>query len=234
MPRATAPRPTCTRASQCRSIVRRRALAGGRSKPQWGPAPAGCRATAARSSCSASGSATSSSASSRPSGYEGDPMRLLFEKGCTPTHAFSAFYRWLQRRLQCARGAALRHPRQPRVHARQADRPVPPNCWPDRLIGDLPNIYLYAANNPSAKARSPSAAPRRTLVSYLTPPLADSGRVPGPGRPRRLRSTAGAAWNRRPRRERAELAAIRRGGRAGTQPPPSPAWGAADQASTSA
>ncbi len=21
--------------------------------------------------------------------------------------------------------------------------------WPDRLIGDLPNVYLYAANNPS-------------------------------------------------------------------------------------
>jgi magnesium chelatase subunit H len=34
-------------------------------------------------------------------------------------------------------------------------------CWPDRLIGDLPNIYLYASNNPSegtiAKRRS---APR--------------------------------------------------------------------------
>jgi len=29
-------------------------------------------------------------------GYEGDPMRLLFEKGFTPTHAFSAFYRWLK------------------------------------------------------------------------------------------------------------------------------------------
>jgi magnesium chelatase subunit H len=26
-------------------------------------------------------------------GYEGDPMRLLFEKGLAPTHAFSAFYR---------------------------------------------------------------------------------------------------------------------------------------------
>jgi magnesium chelatase subunit H len=29
-------------------------------------------------------------------GYEGDPMRLLFEKGFTPTHAFSAFYRWIR------------------------------------------------------------------------------------------------------------------------------------------
>ena len=29
-------------------------------------------------------------------GYEGDPMRLLFERSFTPTHAFSAFYRYLR------------------------------------------------------------------------------------------------------------------------------------------
>ena len=29
-------------------------------------------------------------------GYEGDPMRLLFEHNFAPTHAFSAFYRWLR------------------------------------------------------------------------------------------------------------------------------------------
>ena len=30
-------------------------------------------------------------------GYEGDPMRLLFEKGFAPTHAFSGFHRWITR-----------------------------------------------------------------------------------------------------------------------------------------
>ena len=34
-------------------------------------------------------------------GYEGDPMRLLFERGFAPTHAFSAFYRYLKTDL-CA------------------------------------------------------------------------------------------------------------------------------------
>ncbi|MFN4131150.1 MAG: cobaltochelatase subunit CobN, partial [Paracoccaceae bacterium] len=29
-------------------------------------------------------------------GYEGDPMRLLFEKGFAPTHAFTTFYRWMR------------------------------------------------------------------------------------------------------------------------------------------
>ena len=47
-------------------------------------------------------------------------------------------------------------------------------CWPDRLIGDLPNLYLYASNNPSegtlAKRRAGAA-----LISYLTPPVAHAG-----------------------------------------------------------
>ena len=47
-------------------------------------------------------------------------------------------------------------------------------CWPERLIGAMPNVYLYAANNPSegALAKRRSAA---TLVSYLTPSLAHAG-----------------------------------------------------------
>jgi magnesium chelatase subunit H len=47
-------------------------------------------------------------------------------------------------------------------------------CWPERLIGDLPNLYLYASNNPSegtiAKRRAGA-----TLISYLTPPVARAG-----------------------------------------------------------
>jgi magnesium chelatase subunit H len=52
------------------------------------------------------------------------------------------------------------------------------SCWPERIIQDLPNIYLYAANNPSegvlAKRRSGA-----TLVSYLTPALTNSGLYKG-------------------------------------------------------
>jgi magnesium chelatase subunit H len=51
-------------------------------------------------------------------------------------------------------------------------------CWPDRLIDDLPNIYLYASNNPSegAIAKRRSGA---TLISYLTPPIAQAGLYKG-------------------------------------------------------
>jgi magnesium chelatase subunit H len=47
-------------------------------------------------------------------------------------------------------------------------------CWPDRLIGELPHVYLYSVNNPSEG----SIARRRSyagLVSYLTPPVEDAG-----------------------------------------------------------
>ena len=106
-------------------------------------------------------------------GYEGDPMRLLFEKSFTPTHAFSAFYRFL--REDFGASAVLHfgtHGALEFMPGKQSG--LSAQCWPDRLIGDLPNLYLYAANNPSegtiAKRRAGA-----TLVSYLTPPLAQAG-----------------------------------------------------------
>ncbi|CAM3036864.1 magnesium chelatase subunit H [Sphingomonas antarctica] len=106
-------------------------------------------------------------------GYEGDPMRLLFEGRFAPTHAFAAFYRWLREDFRAH--AVLHfgtHGSLEFMPGKQSG--LSAECWPDRLIGDLPNIYLYAANNPSegvlAKRRSGA-----TLVSYLTPALTNSG-----------------------------------------------------------
>ncbi len=106
-------------------------------------------------------------------GYEGDPMRLLFEKGFTPTHAFSAFYRYLREDhgahavVHFGTHGALEF-----MPGKQSGMSAA--CWPERLIGDLPNLYLYAANNPSegtiAKRRAAA-----TLISYLTPPVAHAG-----------------------------------------------------------
>ncbi|CAN5757296.1 magnesium chelatase subunit H [soil metagenome] len=110
-------------------------------------------------------------------GYEGDPMRLLFEKGFAPTHAFSAFYRWL--REDFGAHAVLHfgtHGALEFMPGKQTGMTA--TCWPDRLIGDLPNLYLYASNNPSegtiAKRRAAA-----TLISYLTPPVAQAGLYKG-------------------------------------------------------
>src|SRR6185312_9288593 len=60
-------------------------------------------------------------------GYEGDPMRLLFEHGFAPTHAFCAFYRWLNQEYSA--DAVLHFPcprRRPAAYHRgAADRPQP-------------------------------------------------------------------------------------------------------------
>jgi len=106
-------------------------------------------------------------------GYEGDPMRLLFERGFAPTHAFMQFYRWIRDTwnsdvvLHFGMHGALEF-----MPGRQTG--LSGNDWPDRLIGAMPNVYLYAANNPSeaslAKRRS-----NATIVTHLTPPLTNSG-----------------------------------------------------------
>jgi magnesium chelatase subunit H len=106
-------------------------------------------------------------------GFEGDPMRLLYEKGFAPTHAFSAFYRFLREDfgahavLHFGTHGALEFMPGKQTGMSETD-------WPDRMIGDMPNIYLYASNNPSEG----TIAKRRigaTLVSYLTPPVANAG-----------------------------------------------------------
>jgi magnesium chelatase subunit H len=110
-------------------------------------------------------------------GYEGDPMRLLFERGFAPTHAFVQFYLWLRNSFEAdvllhfgMHGALEFMPgKQAGLGARD---------WPDRLIGEMPNVYLYAANNPSeatlAKRRS-----NAVTVTHLTPPLSTSGLYKG-------------------------------------------------------
>jgi magnesium chelatase subunit H len=106
-------------------------------------------------------------------GFEGDPMRLLYEKGFAPTHAFSAFYRFL--REDFAAHAVLHfgtHGALEFMPGKQTGMSAA--CWPDRMIGDMPNLYLYASNNPSEG----TIAKRRigaTLISYLTPPVTNAG-----------------------------------------------------------
>jgi magnesium chelatase subunit H len=87
-------------------------------------------------------------------GYEGDPMRLLFERGFAPTHAFSAFYRWL--REDFGAHAVLHfgtHGALEFMPGKQTG--MSSACWPDRLIGDLPTTCTRRT-----PARAPSLLPR--------------------------------------------------------------------------
>jgi magnesium chelatase subunit H len=106
-------------------------------------------------------------------GYEGDPMRLLMARSGAPHHGFMALYTFLEKVF---RADAVVHVG---THGAMEFMPgkqvgLSSRCWPDRLIGELPNVYIYSVNNPSEG----TIARRRSyaeLVSYLTPPIENAG-----------------------------------------------------------
>ena len=106
-------------------------------------------------------------------GFEGDPMRLMMARSGSPHHGFMAFYTYLAKVLNTdgvihfgTHGALEFMP------GKQIG--LSGECWPDRLIDELPNFYIYSVNNPSEG----SIAKRRSyaeLISYLTPPIENAG-----------------------------------------------------------
>jgi magnesium chelatase subunit H len=110
-------------------------------------------------------------------GYEDDPMRLLMSKGGTPHHGFAAFYTYLEKIFKADAVVHVgTHGAMEFMPGKQVG--MSSECWPDRLIGELPNIYIYSVNNPSegtiAKRRSYAE-----LISYLTPPIENAGLYKG-------------------------------------------------------
>jgi len=106
-------------------------------------------------------------------GYEGDPMRLLYSRSASPHHGFAAYYTYLEK--VWGADAVLHfgtHGSLEFMPGKQMG--MSETCYPDSLIGALPNLYYYAANNPSeatiAKRRGYAAT-----ISYLTPPAENAG-----------------------------------------------------------
>ena len=108
-----------------------------------------------------------------PLGIAGDPMRLMFEKDLTPHPQYAAFYKWLQNEFKAD---AIIHFG---MHGTVEWLPGNPlgntgYSWSDVLLGDLPNLYIYAANNPSESM----LAKRRgygVLISHNVPPYGRAG-----------------------------------------------------------
>jgi magnesium chelatase subunit H len=108
-----------------------------------------------------------------PLGIQGDPMRLMFERDLTPHPQYAAYYKWLQNEF-CA--DAIVHFG---MHGTVEWLPGSPlgntgYSWSDILLGDLPNLYIYAANNPSESI----LAKRRgygVLISHNVPPYGRAG-----------------------------------------------------------
>lgn len=108
-----------------------------------------------------------------PLGIQGDPMRLMFERDLTPHPQYVAYYKWLQNEFQAD---AIVHFG---MHGTVEWLPGSPlgntgYSWSDILLGNLPNLYIYAANNPSESM----LAKRRgygVLISHNVPPYGRAG-----------------------------------------------------------
>lgn len=103
-----------------------------------------------------------------PLGFLGDPMRMMFDRDLTPHPQYAAFYRWLEEGFVA--DAAIH------VGTHGTYEWLPGNSlgntedsWSDIFVGNLPNLYIYATNNPSES----SLAKRRgyaTIISHNVPP----------------------------------------------------------------
>jgi magnesium chelatase subunit H len=108
-----------------------------------------------------------------PLGIPGDPMRLMFERDLTPHPQYAAFYKWLQHEFQADTVVHFG------MHGTVEWLPGSPlgntgYSWSDILLGNLPHLYIYAANNPSESI----LAKRRgygVLISHNVPPYGRAG-----------------------------------------------------------
>jgi magnesium chelatase subunit H len=110
-------------------------------------------------------------------GYEGDPMRLLYSRSASPHHGFAAYYTYLEK--VWGADAVLHfgtHGSLEFMPGKQMG--MSETCYPDSLIGALPNLYYYAANNPSEATIAKRRGYAET-ISYLTPPAENAGLYKG-------------------------------------------------------
>ncbi|MBP1467991.1 magnesium chelatase subunit H [Candidatus Chloroploca sp. M-50] len=106
-------------------------------------------------------------------GMPGDPMRLLFDRENTPHHQYALFYKYLSEEF----GAhALVHVG---MHGTSEWMPgvqlgMTEHCWPDVLLGTLPNFYVYPINNP-AEANIAKRRGYATIIGHAIPPYGRAG-----------------------------------------------------------
>jgi len=102
-------------------------------------------------------------------GYQVDPSAVYHDPDLVPPHGYLAFYFWLRNTY----GAhAVIHVGK---HGNLEWLPgkgvgLSEHCWPDALLGPLPNVYPFIVNDPGEGAQ----AKRRTqavIIDHLMPPL---------------------------------------------------------------
>ncbi|CAI8910595.1 cobaltochelatase subunit CobN [Pseudomonas sp. IT-P218] len=102
-------------------------------------------------------------------GYQVDPSAVYHDPDLVPPHGYLAFYFWL-RNTYGAHGVIHvgKHGNLEWLPGKGVG--LSEHCWPDALLGPLPNIYPFIVNDPGEGAQ----AKRRTqavIIDHLMPPL---------------------------------------------------------------
>ncbi|NWC08396.1 cobaltochelatase subunit CobN [Pseudomonas agarici] len=102
-------------------------------------------------------------------GYQVDASAVYHDPDLVPPHGYLAFYFWL-RHVYGAHGVIHvgKHGNLEWLPGKGVG--LSENCWPDALLGPLPNIYPFIVNDPGEGAQ----AKRRTqavIIDHLMPPL---------------------------------------------------------------
>lgn len=102
-------------------------------------------------------------------GYQVDPSAVYHDPDLVPPHGYLAFYFWL-RHTYGAHGVIHvgKHGNLEWLPGKGVG--LSESCWPDVLLGPLPNIYPFIVNDPGEGAQ----AKRRTqavIIDHLMPPL---------------------------------------------------------------
>ncbi len=102
-------------------------------------------------------------------GYQVDASAVYHDPDLVPPHAYLAFYFWL-RHTYGAHGVIHvgKHGNLEWLPGKGVG--LSEQCWPDALLGPLPNIYPFIVNDPGEGAQ----AKRRTqavIIDHLMPPL---------------------------------------------------------------
>jgi cobaltochelatase CobN len=102
-------------------------------------------------------------------GYQVDPSAVYHDPDLVPPHGYLAFHFWLRHSFAVDAVVHVgKHGNLEWLPGKGVG--LSENCWPDALLGPLPNIYPFIVNDPGEGAQ----AKRRTqavIIDHLMPPL---------------------------------------------------------------
>ncbi|KTS79194.1 cobalamin biosynthesis protein CobN [Pseudomonas oryzihabitans] len=102
-------------------------------------------------------------------GYDVDPAAVYHDPSLVPPHGYLAFYFWLREVYGAQAVVHLgKHGNLEWLPGKGVGMSA--ECWPDAILGPLPNVYPFIVNDPGEGAQ----AKRRTqavIIDHLMPPL---------------------------------------------------------------